>query len=93
MPPKRSRGKPALSRVPFLEGVNGDSDYGSSGENGSQELSFTGHLCRVLQHRRADILPEPGEAVLSACWKPVLQELPRLRRQDADLCCVLTCFF
>ncbi|NXN91522.1 BRPF3 protein, partial [Rhinopomastus cyanomelas] len=31
MPPKRSRGKPALSRVPFLEGVNGDSDYNSSG--------------------------------------------------------------
>ncbi|NXT28806.1 BRPF3 protein, partial [Syrrhaptes paradoxus] len=29
MPPKRSRGKPALSRVPFLEGVNGDSDYSS----------------------------------------------------------------
>ncbi|KAM7170284.1 bromodomain and PHD finger-containing protein 3 isoform 1-T1 [Macrochelys suwanniensis] len=32
-PPKRSRGKPALSRVPFLDGVNGDSDYGSSGRN------------------------------------------------------------
>ncbi|XP_030898753.2 bromodomain and PHD finger-containing protein 3 isoform X1 [Melopsittacus undulatus] len=31
MPPKRSRGKPALSRVPFLDGVNGDSDYNSSG--------------------------------------------------------------
>ncbi|NWX91876.1 BRPF3 protein, partial [Nothoprocta ornata] len=31
MPPKRSRGKPALTRVPFLEGVNGSSDYGSSG--------------------------------------------------------------
>ncbi|XP_074971326.1 bromodomain and PHD finger-containing protein 3 isoform X6 [Phalacrocorax aristotelis] len=31
MPPKRSRGKPALSRVPFLEGANGDSDYSSSG--------------------------------------------------------------
>lgn len=31
-PPKRSRGKPALSRVPFLEGVNGDSDYNSSGK-------------------------------------------------------------
>ncbi|XP_023068416.1 bromodomain and PHD finger-containing protein 3 isoform X2 [Piliocolobus tephrosceles] len=29
-PPKRSRGKPALSRVPFLEGVNGDSDYNGS---------------------------------------------------------------
>uniref|UniRef100_A0AC11CI72 Bromodomain and PHD finger containing 3 n=1 Tax=Ovis aries TaxID=9940 RepID=A0AC11CI72_SHEEP len=32
-PPKRSRGKPALSRVPFLEGVNGDSDYNSSGRS------------------------------------------------------------
>ncbi|NXJ02007.1 BRPF3 protein, partial [Psophia crepitans] len=31
MPPKRSRGKPALSRMPFLEGVNGGSEYGSSG--------------------------------------------------------------
>ncbi|KAM4885111.1 bromodomain and PHD finger-containing protein 3 isoform 3-T3 [Sylvia borin] len=31
MPPKRSRGKPALSRVPFLEGVNGDSDFSGSG--------------------------------------------------------------
>ncbi|XP_010209262.1 PREDICTED: bromodomain and PHD finger-containing protein 3 [Tinamus guttatus] len=30
-PPKRSRGKPALSRVPFLEGINGGSDYGASG--------------------------------------------------------------
>ncbi|MBN3322283.1 BRD1 protein, partial [Atractosteus spatula] len=29
--PKRSRGKPALSRVPFLEGVNGDSDYTGAG--------------------------------------------------------------
>uniref|UniRef100_A0A5F9C7V2 Bromodomain and PHD finger containing 3 n=1 Tax=Oryctolagus cuniculus TaxID=9986 RepID=A0A5F9C7V2_RABIT len=33
MPPKRSRGKPALSRVPFLEGVNGDSDYNGSGRS------------------------------------------------------------
>ncbi|NXI39332.1 BRPF3 protein, partial [Galbula dea] len=31
VPPKRSRGKPALARVPFLEAVNGDSDYSSSG--------------------------------------------------------------
>nr|KAF6362583.1 bromodomain and PHD finger containing 3 [Pipistrellus kuhlii] len=30
VPPKRSRGKPALSRVPFLDSVNGDSDYSSS---------------------------------------------------------------
>ncbi|XP_051509414.1 bromodomain and PHD finger-containing protein 3 [Myxocyprinus asiaticus] len=26
-PPKKSRGKPALSKVPFLETVNGDTDY------------------------------------------------------------------
>uniref|UniRef100_A0A8C9PCG9 Bromodomain and PHD finger containing 3 n=1 Tax=Spermophilus dauricus TaxID=99837 RepID=A0A8C9PCG9_SPEDA len=32
-PPKRSRGKPALSRVPFLEGVNGDTDYSGSGRS------------------------------------------------------------
>ncbi|XP_069046426.1 bromodomain and PHD finger-containing protein 3 isoform X2 [Lepisosteus oculatus] len=32
-PPKRSRGKPALSRVPFLEGVNGDSDYTGAGRS------------------------------------------------------------
>lgn len=32
-PPKRSRGKPALSRVPFLEGVNGDSDHSGSGRS------------------------------------------------------------
>ncbi|XP_030076501.1 bromodomain and PHD finger-containing protein 3 isoform X3 [Microcaecilia unicolor] len=32
-PPKRSRGKPALSRVPFLDGINGDSDYSGSGRN------------------------------------------------------------
>lgn len=50
MPPKRSRGKPALSRVPFLEGVNGDSDYSSSGENGR-----TAHPAPVPPHRRADI--------------------------------------
>ncbi|XP_017691252.1 PREDICTED: bromodomain and PHD finger-containing protein 3 isoform X1 [Lepidothrix coronata] len=31
MPPKRSRGKPALSRMPFVEGVNGDPDFSGSG--------------------------------------------------------------
>ncbi|XP_028652371.1 bromodomain and PHD finger-containing protein 3 isoform X1 [Erpetoichthys calabaricus] len=31
--PKRSRGKPALSRVPFLDGVNGDSEFTPSGRN------------------------------------------------------------
>ncbi|NXQ35030.1 BRPF3 protein, partial [Alaudala cheleensis] len=33
VPPKRSRGKPALSRVPFLEAVNGDSDLSGSGRS------------------------------------------------------------
>ncbi|XP_069489529.1 bromodomain and PHD finger-containing protein 3 isoform X2 [Ambystoma mexicanum] len=32
-PPKRSRGKPALSRVPYLETVNGDADYSCTGRN------------------------------------------------------------
>ncbi|XP_053103402.1 bromodomain and PHD finger-containing protein 3 isoform X5 [Hemicordylus capensis] len=32
-PRKRSRGKPALARVPFLDGVNGDLEYNSSGRN------------------------------------------------------------
>ncbi|XP_053562789.1 bromodomain and PHD finger-containing protein 3 isoform X2 [Bombina bombina] len=42
-PPKRSLGKPALSRVPFLDAINGDSDYTCQGSllmsyNGSMEL-------------------------------------------------------
>ncbi|XP_033008441.1 bromodomain and PHD finger-containing protein 3 isoform X4 [Lacerta agilis] len=32
-PHKRSRGKPALARVPFLDGVNGELEYSSSGTN------------------------------------------------------------
>ncbi|XP_041952873.1 bromodomain and PHD finger-containing protein 3 isoform X2 [Alosa sapidissima] len=30
-PPKKSRGKPALSKVPFLDTVNGDADYTGAG--------------------------------------------------------------
>ncbi|XP_060087519.1 bromodomain and PHD finger-containing protein 3 isoform X4 [Heteronotia binoei] len=33
IPHKRSRGKPALARVPFLDSVNGDLEYNSSGRN------------------------------------------------------------
>ncbi|XP_054837353.1 bromodomain and PHD finger-containing protein 3 isoform X4 [Eublepharis macularius] len=33
IPHKRSRGKPALARVPFLDGINGDLEYNSSGRN------------------------------------------------------------
>ncbi|XP_075470235.1 bromodomain and PHD finger-containing protein 3 isoform X2 [Ascaphus truei] len=39
-PPRRSLGKPALSRVPFLEAVNGDSDYTFQG--GNLLMSFDG---------------------------------------------------
>lgn len=35
LPPKKSRGKPALSKVPFLETVNGDSDYTGPGKMAS----------------------------------------------------------
>ncbi|KAM9342704.1 bromodomain and PHD finger-containing protein 3 [Pholidichthys leucotaenia] len=35
LPPKRSLGKPALSKVPFLDIVNGDSDYTGDGSQGS----------------------------------------------------------
>ncbi|XP_019126511.2 bromodomain and PHD finger-containing protein 3 isoform X2 [Larimichthys crocea] len=36
-PPKRSLGKPALSKVPFLEIVNGDSDYTGNGSQTSED--------------------------------------------------------
>ncbi|KAJ7332923.1 hypothetical protein JRQ81_015103 [Phrynocephalus forsythii] len=32
-PHKQSKGKPALARVPFLDGVNGDLEYNSTGRN------------------------------------------------------------
>uniref|UniRef100_UPI0037E8879F bromodomain and PHD finger-containing protein 3 isoform X2 n=1 Tax=Semicossyphus pulcher TaxID=241346 RepID=UPI0037E8879F len=38
-PPKRSLGKPALSKVPFLEIVNGDSDYTGNGSQMSEDDS------------------------------------------------------
>ncbi|XP_074537377.1 bromodomain and PHD finger-containing protein 3 isoform X1 [Halichoeres trimaculatus] len=36
-PPKRSLGKPALSKVPFLDIVNGDSDYTGNGSQMSED--------------------------------------------------------
>ncbi|XP_074498964.1 bromodomain and PHD finger-containing protein 3 isoform X3 [Sebastes fasciatus] len=36
-PPKRSLGKPALSKVPFLDVVNGDSDYTGKGSQMSED--------------------------------------------------------
>lgn len=85
MPPKRSRGKPALSRVPFLDGVNGDSDYSSSGESGSQGLCFGEHLAPVPQHNRAETPPEAEGAGLRACWESALREAHRWHGQDANL--------
>uniref|UniRef100_A0A3P8PZB4 Bromodomain and PHD finger containing, 3b n=1 Tax=Astatotilapia calliptera TaxID=8154 RepID=A0A3P8PZB4_ASTCA len=40
-PPKRSLGKPALSKVPFLEIINGDSDYtGNSSQTSEDEMEL-----------------------------------------------------
>ncbi|KAM8754960.1 bromodomain and PHD finger-containing protein 3 isoform 3-T3 [Acanthopagrus schlegelii] len=50
-PPKRSLGKPALSKVPFLEIVNGDSDY-------------TGHISQVSEDETE---LEPLELVWAKC--------------------------
>ncbi|XP_062855199.1 bromodomain and PHD finger-containing protein 3 isoform X2 [Trichomycterus rosablanca] len=50
-PPKKSRGKPALSKVPFLETVNGDSDY-----TGPDMLSI-----------ESDAEPEPLDLVWAKC--------------------------
>ncbi|XP_070695184.1 bromodomain and PHD finger-containing protein 3 isoform X2 [Pempheris klunzingeri] len=38
-PPKRSLGKPALSKVPFLDIINGDSDYTGNGSQTSEDES------------------------------------------------------
>uniref|UniRef100_A0A3Q0S260 Bromodomain and PHD finger containing 3 n=1 Tax=Amphilophus citrinellus TaxID=61819 RepID=A0A3Q0S260_AMPCI len=41
LPPKRSLGKPALSKVPFLDIVNGDSDYtGNSSQTSEDEMEL-----------------------------------------------------
>uniref|UniRef100_A0A3Q3IZE0 Bromodomain and PHD finger containing, 3b n=1 Tax=Monopterus albus TaxID=43700 RepID=A0A3Q3IZE0_MONAL len=37
LPPKQSLGKPALSKVPFLEIVNGDADYTGTGSQTSED--------------------------------------------------------
>ncbi|KFW02510.1 Bromodomain and PHD finger-containing protein 3, partial [Eurypyga helias] len=62
MPPKRSRGKPALSRVPFLEGVNGDSDYSSSGEH-----CTAAQLRTLLMSFESQAELEPLELVWAKC--------------------------
>lgn len=47
LPPKKSRGKPALSKVPFLESVNGDSDYTGPGKMTSNCWHQpTGYMCK-----------------------------------------------
>ena len=85
VPPKRSRGKPALSRVPFLEGVNGDSDYSSSGENGHPAAPLWGGPCSGPTAPQGWHPSEPGRDGPSVRWEPVPHELSRLCDQAADL--------
>ncbi|KFU83531.1 Bromodomain and PHD finger-containing protein 3, partial [Chaetura pelagica] len=67
MPPKRSRGKPALSRVPFLEGGNGDSDFSSSGLTLLIHVSFCplGRTLLMSYENQAEL--EPLELVWAKC--------------------------
>ncbi|KFO10946.1 Bromodomain and PHD finger-containing protein 3, partial [Balearica regulorum gibbericeps] len=67
MPPKRSRGKPALSRMPFLEGVNGDSDYGSSGLALLSHVSFCPLGRTLLMSFESQAELEPLELVWAKC--------------------------
>ncbi|KFR16623.1 Bromodomain and PHD finger-containing protein 3, partial [Opisthocomus hoazin] len=67
VPPKRSRGKPALSRVPFLEGVNGDSDYSSSGLPLLSHVSFCPLGRTLLMSFESQAELEPLELVWAKC--------------------------
>uniref|UniRef100_A0A8C9U2H0 Bromodomain and PHD finger containing 3 n=1 Tax=Scleropages formosus TaxID=113540 RepID=A0A8C9U2H0_SCLFO len=53
-PPKRSRGKPALSKIPFLDGMNGDSDYTGKGRG-------------ILMPFENGMEPEPLDLVWAKC--------------------------
>ncbi|KAL1021301.1 hypothetical protein UPYG_G00011450 [Umbra pygmaea] len=53
-PPKRSLGKPALSKVPFLDTVNGDADYTSTGND-------------ILKPFKSGVEPQPLELVWAKC--------------------------
>ncbi|XP_029428789.1 bromodomain and PHD finger-containing protein 3 isoform X3 [Rhinatrema bivittatum] len=73
-PPKRSRGKPALSRVPFLDGINGDSDYNGSaffiGAAAPGLQSFTSDLPsgrNLLRPFEEGVELEPLELVWAKC--------------------------
>ncbi|KAK2113604.1 Bromodomain and PHD finger-containing protein 3 [Saguinus oedipus] len=73
-PPKRSRGKPALSRVPFLEGVNGDSDYSGSGRSLLLPFEDRGDL-EPLELVWAKCRGYPSYPALVGKIFPVLQQL------------------
>ncbi|XP_052018983.1 bromodomain and PHD finger-containing protein 3 isoform X2 [Apodemus sylvaticus] len=70
-PPKRSRGKPALARVPFLEGVNGDSDHSGS-DHRSQDAPGGPPAQRCPHPCSSTGRAEAGRAEAGRGWREAL---------------------
>ncbi|KFP79934.1 Bromodomain and PHD finger-containing protein 3, partial [Acanthisitta chloris] len=63
-----SRGKPALSRMPFLEGVNGDSDFSNSGDHCCRAHTALGTATpTLLMSLESQAELEPLELVWAKC--------------------------
>ncbi|XP_069550099.1 bromodomain and PHD finger-containing protein 3 [Brachyistius frenatus] len=105
-PPKRSLGKPALSKVPFLEIVNGDSDYTGNGSQTSEDepelepLELVWAKCRGYPSYPALVIdPEMPEEGLLHNGVPIpvppkdVLRLGEQRQEEADERLYLVLFF